>query len=167
MLDRDNVTIVLNADYGELVTEVDFGAMIYSGPIDAFFDFRYGPLPYRSLHFEHETHDLPFFQTGSVINYPNEHAYTRVTEFKYLTGQEHPRTSIVREYPRAEGDPYYPVPRRENEELYRRYKGLADSTPGVHFVGRLATYRYYNMDQVVGQALALADVLTGARTKAA
>jgi UDP-galactopyranose mutase len=95
-----------------------------------------------------------------VINYPNEHLYTRVTEFKYLTGQEHPKTSIVYEYPKAEGDPYYPVPRPENAELYKQYKALADATPNVHFVGRLATYKYYNMDQVVAQALSLYSRLT-------
>ena len=88
-----------------------------------------------------------------MVNYPNEHLYTRVTEFKYLTGQEHPKTSIVYEYPQAEGDPYYPVPRPENAEIYKQYKQLADLTPNVHFVGRLATYKYYNMDQVVAQAL--------------
>jgi UDP-galactopyranose mutase len=78
-----------------------------------------------------------------------------VTEFKYLTGQEHAKTSIVYEYPQAEGDPYYPVPRAENQEVYSRYQALAAKTPGVHFVGRLATYKYYNMDQVAAQALAL------------
>ena len=89
-----------------------------------------------------------------MVNYPNEHLYTRVTEFKYLTGQVHSKTSIIYEFPRAEGDPYYPVPQPENQELYKKYKELADSTVGVHFVGRLATYKYYNMDQVTGQALA-------------
>jgi UDP-galactopyranose mutase len=127
--------------------------MIYTGPVDAFFDYRYGKLPYRSLEFKHETHHVEQFQAAPVVNFPNEHAYTRVTEFKYLTGQEHPKTSIVYEYPRAEGDPYYPVPRKENAELYAMYKALADATPGVHFVGRLATYKYYNMDQIVAQAL--------------
>jgi UDP-galactopyranose mutase len=167
MLDHPNVTIVLNADYRDLLGEVRFGEMIYTGPIDAFFDYRFGKLGYRSLEFVFETHDRETFQPGAVINYPNEHAYTRVTEFKYLTGQVHPKTTIVKEFPRAEGAPYYPVPRPENAELYRRYKALADSTSGVRFVGRLATYRYYNMDQVIGQALALVDVLTGARPKAA
>jgi UDP-galactopyranose mutase len=127
--------------------------MIYTGPVDGFFDYRYGKLPYRSLEFKHETINAPVHQPAPVINYPNEHLYTRVTEFKYLTGQEHSKTSIVYEYPRAEGDPYYPVPRPENAEIYKQYKALADATPGVHFVGRLATYKYYNMDQVVAQAL--------------
>jgi UDP-galactopyranose mutase len=167
MLDHPNITIALHADYRDLVGEVSFREMIYTGPIDAFFDQRFGPLPYRSLEFAFETHDREVYQPGAVVNYPNEHPYTRVTEFKYLTGQEHSKTTIVREYPKGEGDPYYPIPRPENGELYRRYKALADATPNVHFVGRLATYKYYNMDQVVGQALTLADALTGARPKAA
>ena len=99
----------------------------------------------------------------AVVNYPNDHAYTRVTEFKYLTGQEHLKTSIVFEYPRADGDPYYPVPRRENAMLYRQYQALAEATAGVHFVGRLATYKYYNMDQVVAQALTLFARISGRR----
>src|SRR5690606_21484510 len=134
---------------------IPYREMIYTGPIDEFFDLRYGKLPYRSLEFRHETHDRPVFQSGPVVNYPNEHAYTRITEFKYLTGQQHPKTSVVYEYPQAEGDPYYPVPRPENAAIYNQYKKLADATPGVHFVGRLATYKYYNMDQVVAQALTL------------
>jgi UDP-galactopyranose mutase len=115
---------------------------------------RYGKLPYRSLEFRHETHNREFFQIAPVVNYPNENEYTRITEFKYLTGQQHPKTAVVYEYPRAEGDPYYPVPRPENAVLYKQYQELAEATPNVHFVGRLATYKYYNMDQVVAQALA-------------
>jgi UDP-galactopyranose mutase len=95
------------------------------------------------------------FQDAPVVNYPNENPYTRCTEFKYLTGQEHPKTSVVYEYPTSEGDPYYPVPRPENAAMYRQYQALAERTADVHFCGRLATYRYYNMDQVVAQALAL------------
>ncbi len=155
MLSHPKITTVIGTDYRELLNEVRYRDMIYTGPVDAFFDYRFGKLPYRSLEFELKTFDQEVFQPGAVINYPNEHAYTRCTEFKYLTGQKHHATSVVYEYPRAEGDPYYPVPRPENAELYRRYKKLADTTPNVHFVGRLATYRYYNMDQVVGQALAV------------
>ena len=88
-----------------------------------------------------------------TVNYPNDHEYTRITEFRHLTGQEHSGTSIVREYPKASGDPYYPIPRPENDELFRRYQKLAEKEKGVTFVGRLAQYRYYNMDQVVGAAL--------------
>jgi UDP-galactopyranose mutase len=155
MLDHPNIKIMLNTDYREIEDVIPYGEMIYTGPVDAFFEYRYGKLPYRSLRFVHETHDTPVYQAAPVINYPNDYAYTRVTEFKYLTGQEHRKTSIVYEYPEAEGDPYYPVPRPENAELYKCYKALADATPGVYFVGRLATYKYYNMDQVVAQALAV------------
>jgi UDP-galactopyranose mutase len=153
MLDHPNIKVLLNADYREIVDVIPYDEMIYTGPIDEYFDRCYGTLPYRSLEFRFETHDVPVWQEAPVINHPNDYAYTRVTEFKYLTGQEHAKTTLVYEYPRADGDPYYPVPRPENAELYRRYKALADGTPGVDFVGRLATYKYYNMDQVVAQAL--------------
>ncbi len=122
---------------------------------ETYFDYCYGKLPYRSLEFRHETYDKPVYQSAPVVNYPNEQLYTRVTEFKYLTGQEHAKTSIVYEFPKSQGDAYYPVPRKENAELYAKYKALADATPAVHFVGRLATYKYYNMDQIVAQALTL------------
>jgi UDP-galactopyranose mutase len=155
MLDHPNIKIMLNTDYREIADVIPYREMIYTGPVDAFFEYQFGELPYRSLRFVHETHSVPLYQEAPVINYPNDYAYTRVTEFKYLTGQEHPKTSIVYEYPQAEGDPYYPVPRPENATLYNQYKALADATPGVYFVGRLATYKYYNMDQVVAQALKL------------
>ncbi|MBD1824735.1 UDP-galactopyranose mutase [Cyanobacteria bacterium FACHB-DQ100] len=153
MLAHPNIKVMLNVDYREIQKVIPHREIVYTGPVDEFFDFRFGKLPYRSLEFKHETHDKPLFQSAPVVNYPNEQAYTRITEFKYLTGQEHPKTSVVYEFPQAEGDPYYPIPRPENAELYKKYKELADATPGVHFVGRLATYRYYNMDQVVAQAL--------------
>jgi UDP-galactopyranose mutase len=135
--------------------------MIYTGPIDEYFESCYGALPYRSLRFEHETHDREWFQPAPVINFPNEQAYTRVTEFKYLTGQTHPKTSVVYEYPTADGAPYYPIPCPENAERYRQYKALADKESNTFFVGRLATYKYYNMDQVVAQALTLYNRLMG------
>ncbi len=153
ILDHPNIKIMLNTDYRDIVRAIPYREMIYTGPIDAYFDYCFGKLPYRSLEFRFETHDVPVFQPAPVVNYPNEYPYTRVTEFKYLTGQEHPRTTVVYEHPRASGDPYYPVPRPENGELYRRYEALAARTPKVWFVGRLATYKYYNMDQVVAQAL--------------
>ena len=153
MLDHKNITIVLNTDFHALLRWVPYRNLIYTGPIDEFFQFRFGKLPYRSLHFRHETRDTQQFQPAPVVNYPDDREYTRVTEFKYLTGQVHPKTSIVYEYPRAEGDPYYPVPRAENAAIYKQYQALGNSKPNVHFVGRLATYRYYNMDQVVAQAL--------------
>jgi len=161
MLDHPNIKIMLNCDYREIENEIPFGEMIYTGPVDAYFDYCYGQLPYRSLEFKHETHDTPVYQPAPVVNYPNDHLYTRVTEFKYLTGQEHAKTSIVFEYPKAQGDAYYPVPRKENAELYAKYKALADRTPKVNFVGRLATYKYYNMDQIVAQALTTYGKIAG------
>lgn len=167
LLDSPNIKVLLNCDYREIVRDIPFKEMIYTGPVDAFFDFRYGKLPYRSLEFRHETHDTDVYQEAPVINYPNDQPYTRVTEFKYLTGQTHHKTGIVYEYPRAEGDPYYPIPRKENAELYQKYKALADLRPDVHFVGRLATYKYYNMDQIVAQALTVYGKIAGMKRKEA
>ena len=162
MLDHKNIKIMLNVDYREIVEEIKFREMVFTGPVDEYFNFKYGKLPYRSLEFKHETVDTPTFQQAPVVNYPNEQVpYTRITEFKYLTGQKHAKTSVVYEYPRAEGDPYYPVPRPENNTLYKMYQKLAEATPHVHFVGRLATYKYYNMDQVVAQALTLCAKIAG------
>ncbi len=152
MLDHPNIRFLLNTDYRDVRDVLPYRDLIYTGPVDEFFDFQFGRLPYRCLEFKHETHNQPQYQPVAVVNYPNDYEFTRVTEFKHLTGQEHPKTSIVFEYPRAEGDPYYPIPRRENAELYKQYQLLAEES-GVHFVGRLATYKYYNMDQVVAQAL--------------
>lgn len=155
MLDHPNIDLLLGTDYRDIMGEVDTGHTVYTGPIDEYFDWRFGKLPYRSLRFEHAVVDRPQFQPVAVVNYPDPQVpYTRVTEYKHLTGQQHARTSITYEYPSAEGDPYYPIPRPENQALFKQYEALADATPDVTFVGRLATYRYYNMDQVVGQALA-------------
>lgn len=155
LLNHPNIKVMLNTDYREIEKAIPCREIVYTGPVDEFFDYRYGKLPYRSLDFKHETHNTSVFQSAPVINYPNDHLYTRVTEFKYLTGQEHAKTSIVYEFPKAEGDPYYPVPRLENQEIYKKYKELADETSGVYFVGRLATYKYLNMDHCVAQALAM------------
>lgn len=160
MLAHPNIKIMLNTDYREIMNVIPYKEMIFSGPVDEYFDYKFGKLPYRSLEFKHETLNTETFLPTAVVNYPNEHAYTRITEFKYLTGQKHAKTSVVYEFPRSEGDPYYPVPRPENAELYNKYKKLADQTPNVHFVGRLATYKYYNMDQVVAQALTLYKKIT-------
>jgi UDP-galactopyranose mutase len=162
MLDHPNIELCTGVDYRDVVSRVTFDQMVYTGPIDEFFGYQFGKLPYRSLEFKHETYEQDVHQPAAVVNYPNEHPYTRITEFKYLTGQAHAKTSVVYEYPRAEGDPYYPVPKPENAVLYKQYQMLAEATPNVHFVGRLATYKYYNMDQVVAQALTLCGKLQGA-----
>ena len=153
MLDHPNIKVLLNTDYREVSDFVPYKQLIFTGPVDEFFECRYGKLPYRCLEFKHETINKEWVQPVAVINYPNDYAYTRVTEFKHLTGQQHQKTSLVYEFSCAEGDPYYPIPRAENAALYKKYAALAEQTPNVHFVGRLATYRYYNMDQVVAQAL--------------
>ncbi len=154
MLDHPNITVSLRTDLSDVVPAKTARRMVYTGPIDAFFDHRFGKLPYRSLRFDHVTLDTEWRQPVAQVNYPQAHDYTRVTEFKHITGQTHARTAVAFEYPCAEGEPYYPVPRDENHALFKRYEELARALPDVWFVGRLANYRYYNMDQVVGQALA-------------
>ena len=154
MVAHPNIKIMLQTDYAEIKNQIPHRRTVFTGPVDEFFGFRLGKLPYRSLQFEHVTLDKEWHQPVAVVNYPQTEKYTRVTEYKHLTGQVHPKTSITYEYPSDTGDPYYPVPRAENQALYKKYEALALSTRDVWFVGRLATYRYYNMDQVVGQALA-------------
>jgi UDP-galactopyranose mutase len=164
MLEHPNIDVLLSTDYKDIVDEVDAGHLVFTGPIDEYFGFRFGKLPYRSLRFEHKILDQGEYQPVATVNYPDPQVpYTRITEYKHLTGQSHSKTSITYEYPSAEGDPYYPIPRAENQTLFKKYEALADSTPGVTFVGRLATYRYYNMDQVVGQALTAFRRLDAAR----
>lgn len=163
MLNHPGIDVELATALEEVRERVRWRHMVYTGPIDAFFNCRFGKLPYRSLRFEHRhLPGIEKFQPAGTVNYPNDQAYTRITEFKHLTGQKHGGTSIVYEYPMADGEPYYPVPRPENEELYKRYLALAGETRNVTFVGRLAQYRYYNMDQVVGAALKAAATIIDA-----
>jgi UDP-galactopyranose mutase len=163
MLSSNNISISLNTSWDELKNNRSWKHLIYTGPIDSYFDFCFGQLPYRSLHFNHQhMPDCNQYQQTGTINYPNDHAYTRITEFKHITGQKCPGTSIVREFPSATGDPYYPIPRSENEQIYKQYARLADEMRDAHFVGRLAQYRYYNMDQVVGAALSTSEKILNA-----
>jgi UDP-galactopyranose mutase len=166
MLDHTNIRIETGVDFKEVRKRIKWNLLIYTGPIDEYFEFCFGKLPYRSLRFDHEY--LPGvvrFQPVGTVNYPNDHDFTRITEFKHLTGQTHSGTSIVREFPGDDGDPYYPVPRPENQQLYQRYCELAKCEKHVLFVGRLAEYRYYNMDQVVARALMIAEkIVSPART---
>jgi UDP-galactopyranose mutase len=160
MLANPLIEVQLATDYFDIRELVRVGHTIYTGPIDVFYDHRFGQLPYRSLQFEHEhLAASEQYQEVGTVNYPNDHEYTRITEFKHLTGQMCAGTSIVREYPRAQGEPYYPIPRPENEAVFKRYQELANLEENVSFVGRLAQYRYYNMDQVVGAALKTIDNL--------
>ncbi len=155
MLDHPRITLCLGRAWADVSRDVRAHRLIWTGAIDEYFSYRFGKLPYRSLRFEHVTRPCRWAQRVAVVNYPGDEPYTRITEYKHLTGQESDVTSLTIEYPSDEGDPYYPVPREENQALYRRYEALADATPDVWFAGRLGTYRYYNMDQVTAQALAL------------
>ena len=162
MLDDPRISVELGVDFHQVRERFRARHIVYTGPVDAYFGYCYGALPYRSLRFEHIHHSgISQFQPVGTVNYPNDHNFTRITEFKHLTGQEHSGTSVVREYPQDEGDPYYPVPCDESEALFRRYEALADRESNVTFVGRLAQYRYYNMDQVVAAALKAAQTLLG------
>jgi UDP-galactopyranose mutase len=155
MLDHPLIEVRTGVDFRDVRDAVEADHIIYTGPIDEYFDFRFGKLPYRSLKFDHRTLNEERHQPVGTVNYPSPDVpYTRISEYKHLTGQQAPVTTITYEYPSAEGDPYYPIPRAENQALFKKYEALADETEGVTFVGRLATYRYYNMDQIVGQALA-------------
>lgn len=158
LIDHPNISFLPCTDYREVRHAVAFDRLIYTGPVDEYFDHCFGKLPYRSMRFEHSSHNCERFQAAAVVNYPSPDVpFTRITEYKYLTGQSHPRTSITHEFPTDEGEPYYPIPRPQNALLYRRYEALAEQTPQVTFAGRLGTYRHCGMDQVVAQSLALFD----------
>ncbi len=164
MLNHPNITVQLGTDFREARQRVSYRHLIYTGPVDEYFDHCFGPLPYRSLRFEPETIQQEYYQPAMQVNYPNDHDFTRIIEIKHATGQQLPVTTIVREYPDDFGpgkEPYYPVPAPDSKALYERYAALAEKEAGVSFVGRLATYRYYNMDQVIGMALAEFERLKG------
>jgi UDP-galactopyranose mutase len=157
MLKHPLIKVRLNTDYREVRTQVAFRHLIFTGPLDEYYDHCFGHLPYRSLRFEPETLSQEFFQPAMQVNYPNDHDFTRIVEIKHATGQQLPFTTIVREYPQNFGpgrEPYYPIPAPDARALYSKYAERAASEKNVSFVGRLATYRYYNMDQIVGMALA-------------
>jgi UDP-galactopyranose mutase len=154
LLDHPLIEVHTEIDFFKVRDQIRWDHLIYTGPVDQFFDQRFGALPYRSLRFDHEhLADRDSYQDVGTVNYPNDFDFTRITEFKKLTGQDHRGTSIVREYPQAVGEPFYPIPRPENEALYKRYQNLADNESDVSFIGRLAQYRYFNMDQVVASSL--------------
>jgi UDP-galactopyranose mutase len=161
MLDHPNIEVRTATPYQAIRAEVNARQLVWTGPIDEFFDFRLGKLPYRSLTFERETRATPggrLVQPVAVVNYPNERIpYTRVAEFRHLTGQVADVSSLAYEFPSATGDPYYPIPRPENRAHYHRYETLARTVPDVLFAGRLARYQYLNMDQVVASALVAVD----------
>jgi len=155
MLENKNISILLNTDYKDIANSIKFNKMIYTGPLDYFFDYAHGKLPYRSFDFKFITLNKEKFQNAAVVNYPNEHKYTRITEFKHFYFQKHHKTTICYEYSKSEGDPYYPIPKADYQEIYLKYKKQVDKLKNVYFIGRLAEYRYLNMDQVVNRALKL------------
>jgi UDP-galactopyranose mutase len=162
MLAHPKIKLLLKTDYREACAQVEFDHLIYTGPIDEYYEHCCGHLPYRSLRFEPETLAQEYFQPAMQVNYPNDYDYTRIVEIKHATGQQLPLTTIVREYPENFGpgrEPYYPIPAPDAKSLYAKYADRAAAEKNVSFVGRLATYRYYNMDQVAGMALAEFDRL--------
>lgn len=153
MVRNNNIKILLNTDYKEIINYIQYEKLIYTGPTDYFYDYKYGKLAYRSINFQFETLDTQSFQESPVVNYPNDYDYTRITEFKKLTGQQNDKTTILKEYPSGEGEPYYPFPTKEHKEHFAKYKKDMEAEEKVIFLGRLAQYRYYNMDAVVRSAL--------------
>lgn len=154
-----NIEVRLCTDFGDIKNNIFYENLIYTGPIDEFFDYKYGKLPYRSLNFKFENHNKEFYQDWSQINYPNDNDFTRIVEIKHVTGQKIANTTITKEYPVSGGDPFYPIPAKDNFNLYAKYRNDADDLKNVYFVGRLAQYKYLNMDQVVKEALDLFGLL--------
>jgi UDP-galactopyranose mutase len=157
MLDHPNIEVSVDTDFRD-IPSTEFMRTIFTGPIDEYFGYAFGELPYRSLRFEFENIDQLYYQPVATVNYPNAEVFTRITEQKYITGQAHARTTIVREYPQphapGKNDPYYPIPCEQNRSRYELYfKEANKMRNSVSFVGRLADYRYYNMDQAVARAL--------------
>lgn len=160
MLNHSNIKVLLNTDYNEIKNDIDYKYLIYTGAIDEYFDYRFGELPYRSLNFTFESLNTSKFQEVAQVNYPNNFDYTRITEFKHFLPNYSDKTTIAYEYPiefiKGFNDRYYPIPKAENRELYEKYLKFAKETqPNVFFIGRLAEYKYYNMNEVVGVALSL------------
>lgn len=153
MFNKRNIKLMLNTDWKEVSEIIPHKKLIYTGPIDEYFDSMFGKLQYRSLKFVHKLYYQEQVQPVTGIKYSSNYDFTRTIEFKHLTGQKHPFTIVSEEYPTSEGDPYYPVPADDTEKLYAKYKAEGDKLEDVRFIGRLATYRYYNMDQVVASAL--------------
>ena len=157
MLKKPNITVMLNKAYKDVKDKLDYKKLFFTGPIDDFFDFKYGALPYRAIKFAFETLDYEWFQTNSVVNYPGKESFTRITEYKHFNNHKSKKTAILREYPedysKGKNVPSYPIPKQENRAIYGKYKAEADTLDNVVFLGRLAEYKYYNMDEVVGRAL--------------
>lgn len=159
MLQHKNIHVLLQCDFRDIQKDITYDKLIYTGPADEFYDYKFGELLYRSLEFKFETHDKEMYQQAPVVNYPNDYDYTRITEFKQLTWQKHDKTTIVKEFPCFGKEPYYPYPTKEWKDKFALYKEMMDREKNVYFIGRLAEYQYYNMDAIVDKALKLAESL--------
>jgi len=157
MLNHKNIHILLKTDYKEIIDIVKFNKLIYTGPIDYFFDYIYGKLPYRSLKFKFKSINEKFYQEVAQVNFPNEYEFTRITEYKHITGQENFFSTIAIEFPEeyiiGKNEPYYPIPKLENNKIYNMYRAESNKYKSILFLGRLSDYKYYNMDQIVARAL--------------
>jgi UDP-galactopyranose mutase len=168
IISHKSIKVELNTDYREAIRSgINFDKLVYTGPIDEYFGYIHGELPYRTLNFRFGSHEKEFFQEVGVVNYPNDYEYTRIAEFKHLTGQKSTNTVVAYEFPGEYkvnvNEPYYPILREENERMYRKYlKEAEKSFDATAFVGRLAEYRYYNMDQVVARALSAFEAIADA-----
>ena len=167
MLDHENIKVILGRDYHDMSLP-EPKLLFYTGKIDTYFGEKFGKLEYRSIEFEHETRKTQSYQDHAVVNYPGEEfPYTRIIEHKKFFGEEYqnlPITTITREYSIAGGEPYYPVPNQENRDLYEKYQKEAEKLEeqGIYFIGRLASYKYFNMNQAIRAALDLYERLNKA-----
>lgn len=163
MLKDSHIEVQLNTSFADVKDKISWDRLFYTGPIDEFFDYKYGALPYRSLYFDFVEYDQEYFQSAAVINYPCNYDFTRISEYKYFLNDKSPKTVVSYEYSQAfkrgENEPYYPIIRPENQALYAKYLKEASQQPGVYFLGRLGDYKYYNMTDAVSRALNLLDAL--------
>ena len=165
MVHHPNIDVRLETDFNDVRNQIKPSKLtVYSGPIDEYFNCSLGKLPWRSLEFDFVKKDIEYDQPCVQINYPNDHDYTRTVEIKHVTGQQHPQTVISYEYPKSEGDPYYPIPMEQNHQLYEKYKEMAVQETlenNVYFCGRLAEYKYYNTDEVLELAFKTFETIKG------
>jgi len=159
MLANRNIEVILNMDYKKIIDKIKFKKLIYTGPIDYFFDYKYGKLNYRSIQFEFKNFKQEYFQPTAQVNYVDSSVkFTRVIEHKYLSNKSSKTTTVSFEYPQYDGEPLYPIPNHDNLRIYFKYKLEAKKLKDVLFCGRLAEYKYYNMDQIIARALKLFEV---------
>jgi len=163
MMADKNIEVILNADFFKEQSKIKFKKLIYTGAIDEYYNYCFGQLPYRSLRFEHYMLDKELFQPCQQVNYPNENSFTRIIEWKHVLSTKNKTTSIMKEYPEefnGANERYYPILTQNGKELYQKYAKKSKKEKNVYFIGRLAEFKYYNMDQVVASALKLFDTIS-------